>query len=97
MIRVSCPQDKFRRGGVAHPKGDAFYREDHFDKKALAAIEAESKLAVVKGLKPTGPEMMSVAEIQTALTKAKVEFGETDPWPLLVSRLESANAAKAGK
>lgn len=97
MIRIQCPQNNFRRGGVAHPKGEAFYPEDYFDDDALAAIDAETKLVVAKGLKPTGPEMMSVAELKAALAKAKVEYADTDPWELLVSRHESAKAAKDGK
>jgi hypothetical protein len=97
MIRIQCPQNDFRRGGVAHPKGETFYREDYFGTDSLAAIEAEKKLAVAKGLKPTGPDMMSVAELQAALAKAKVEYADTDPWELLVSRYEAAKTAKDSK
>ena len=97
MIRIFCPQNNFRRGGVPHPKGEAFYPEDHFDKKSMAAIDGETKLAVTKGLKPAGPDMMSVTELQDALKRAKVEYTDSDPRGLLMGRLANAKAAKDGK
>ena len=98
MIRIYCPQDKFRRGGVEHPKGEAFYREDHFTEKALAAIEAEPKLAVTKGLEPTGLDMMSVPELQDAIEETGCKLGGHENHAALMGILVAQQAEKkAGK
>jgi hypothetical protein len=97
MIEIRCAEN-FRRGGILHPKGVAFYPEDFFTSENLALIKAEPKLMVQTGLVPKGPETASMDELKTALKECGIEFNPTDPRELLVSRLLAAEAqAKAAE
>lgn len=86
MIEIRSTDD-FRRGGVMHPKGVAFYPEDFFSPENLTLIKAEPKLMVQAGLEPKGPETASMDELKKALSELNVEFNPTDPRELLVSRV----------
>lgn len=93
MIEIRSTDD-FRRGGILHPKGVAFYPEDFFSPDNLSLIKAEPKLMVQTGIEPKGPETASMDELKKALSELNVEFNPTDPRELLVSRLAAVIAEK---
>ncbi|MCF6246915.1 MAG: HI1506-related protein [Desulfobacula sp.] len=46
MIQIVSRKDGFRRGGVAHSENPKTYKDDHFTKDQLKAIEKEPMLIV---------------------------------------------------
>lgn len=97
MIEIRCSKPGFRRGGVAHPKGVTCYPEDFFSDEDLALIEAEPVLAVTNGVKPTGPEMMSLDELHDALKAEGLDTGGHEPRGMLLDALRTILAEKEAK